>query len=363
MRCFAKVSALLASILFLAQPAFSQLNNVEDLLRGGVDDANLLLKEYLTPFGKGFGANLNNGWFTTARTHKFLGIDLTVTANVAVAPENDETFDLSTLPLNSVRPTNSSGPTLTPTIIGEDSPGPDMTLFAQDPNTGAELIIGNFIMPEGIGFNYIGSPMIQAGVGIGGNTDLLLRFFPQSEFDDDIGSLQLLGFGVKHSFTRENSRGERPAFDVSVLAGYTIFQVQSKQLRLEPDPNAIPTGASYDNQEIELEANSFTANLIISRTISLLTLFGSLGYETSAVDLKLKGTFPVTAIEDDIQSPNFGQKAIRDLQDPVNISIDGANSLRAGLGFRIRLLFLALHGSYTFASYPVATLGAGFELR
>ena len=358
-----RVLSILFALIFCTQSAYSQLNNVENLLRGGVDDANFLLKEYLTPFGKGFGANLNNGWFTTASTHKFLGIDLTVTANLAVAPPEDETFDLSALPLNSVRVTNSSGPSTSPTIIGEDSPGPDVTLFAKDPTTGAEIEIGKFLMPEGIGFNYVGSPMIQAGVGIGGNTDVLLRFFPESQLSEEIGSLQLLGFGVKHIFTGENRWGERPSVDISVLAGYTIFQVQSKDLALEPDPSAIQTGASYDDQQIELEANSFTVNLIISKSFSPLTLFGSVGYETSAVDLKLKGLFPVTAIEDNIFSPNFGQKAIRDLKDPINFSIDGANSLRANLGFRVKLLFLALHGSYTFANYPVATLGAGFELR
>ncbi|MFQ5627807.1 MAG: DUF6588 family protein [bacterium] len=352
-----------AMVFGINNSLFAQLNNVEDLLRGGVEDANVLLKEYISPLGKGFGADLNNGWFTTARPHKFLGFDITITANFAIAPEIDETFDISKLTLNSVRLTNPTGDPNSPTIIGSDSPGPEITIFAKDPSSGNEIIIGDFFMPEGIDFQYVPSPMIQAGLGIGFNTDVMARYLPQIEFDEDVGSLQMIGFGLKHSFTRANEFGDPPPIDISIFAGYTTFQAQSKDINLPPDPSAIPTGAAYDDQEIELEANSFTANLIISKSFPLLTLFGSVGYETSSMDLKLKGTYPITAIEDNIASPNFGQKAIRDLVDPINISIDGANALRGSAGLRLKLLFLAIHGSYTFADYPVATAGLSFDLR
>jgi hypothetical protein len=358
-----KIIAMTVFTLLISYPLLAQLNNVEDLLRGGVDDANVLLKEYLKPLGKGFGADLNNGWFTTARPHKFLGFDLTVTANFAIAPETDETFDLSKLTLNSVRLANPNSNPNSPTVVGDETPGPEMTVFAKDPSSGNELIIGNFVMPQGIGFRYVPSPMIQAGLGVGGHTDVILRYLPNIELAEEVGSLQMFGFGLKHSLTRPSRFGDPPPIDISILAGYTIFQAQSKDINLQPEPGVIQTGAAYDDQEIELEANSFTANLIVSKSFSPLTLFWSVGYETSSMDLKLKGTYPITAIDDDPASPDFGQKAIRDLIDPIDISIDGANSIRGSAGFRLKLLILSVHGYYTFAKYPVATAGIALDLR
>ena len=71
----------IASLSF-STATFGQVDNIEDLLRGGVEDANLLVNEYLRPVGNGFGVDLNNGWYNTARTHKFLGFDITVMGTI-----------------------------------------------------------------------------------------------------------------------------------------------------------------------------------------------------------------------------------------------------------------------------------------
>ena len=62
---------------------YAQLDNVEDLFLGGVDDVSLLVEEYLRPAGNGFGTDLNHGWYSSARAHKFLGFDITVLASAA----------------------------------------------------------------------------------------------------------------------------------------------------------------------------------------------------------------------------------------------------------------------------------------
>jgi hypothetical protein len=331
-------------------------------MRSGLDDANLLLKEYLSPFGKGFGANLNNGWYNTARPHKFLGFDITLTANAAIAPTSDETFNLSTLGLKNLRLSDPNVDPNTPTIVGDDQPGPEMSIVLNNPSTGKEEIISTFEMPQGIGFRYVPSPMIQASLGLIKNTEVMVRFFPEIEVDQEVGSLKLFGLGVKHDLKQWLPGGEMLPFDFSVMAGYTIFQAHSEQ-SLEPDPDAIPTGASYDDQKVEIEATGFTLNFLISKQFALLTLFGAVGLESSSVDLKLKGTYPVTVVEADAASPNFGQKVIEDFVDPVKISIDGANNLRANVGFQLKLIFLTLQASYTFSNYPVATAGVGINIR
>ncbi|MFQ5825168.1 MAG: DUF6588 family protein [bacterium] len=357
-----KIIMLLIGTFVCTNFGYTQINNVEDLLRGGLDDANLLLKEYLTPFGKGFGADLNNGWFNTAKTHKFLGFDITVTANAAIAPTSDETFDISKLGLQNLRLTDPNADPKTPTIVGEDESGPELSLFLNNPITGEPDSLTAFEMPQGIGFRYVPSPMIQASLGLFANTEVMLRFFPEIEVSKDVGSLKMFGLGVKHDLKQWLPGGGLLPFDLSVMAGYTIFQAHA-DLSLEPDPDLTPTGASYEDQKVELEATSFTLNFLISKQFAILTLFGGLGIETSSVDLKLKGNYPVTVFEDDPNSSNFGEEVIEDLVNPVNISIDGANTMRANVGFRLKLVFLTIHGSYTFSNYPVATAGVGINVR
>lgn len=357
-----RIGLLLFGTFVCTNFAYSQIDNVGDLMRSGLDDANLLMHEYLAPFGKGFGADLNNGWFNTARTHKFLGFDITVTANAAIAPTSDETFDLSKLGLKNLRLSNPDADPNTPTIVGDDQPGPQMDLILNNPLTGQKELISTFRMPQGIGFRYVPSPMIQASLGLIKNTEVMVRFFPEMEVAQDVGSLKLFGLGVKHDLKQWIPGGGLLPFDFSVMAGYTIFQARAEQ-SLEPDPDSIPTGASYDDQKVEIEATGFTVNFLISKQFALLTLFGAVGLESSSVDLKLKGTYPVTVVETVATSPNFGRKVIEDFVDPVNISIDGANNLRANVGARLKLIFLTLHASYTFSNYPVATVGLGIYVR
>ncbi len=361
-----KTQKALLSFLLLAlarSSGYAQISNVEDLIRANVADANLLVEQYISPFGRGFGAGLSNGWFNTARPHKFLGFDITVTGNAAVAPVGDQTFDLNALGLQNMRLVNPAADPNVPTVVGEDVPGPEVEVFLNNPVTGQDEVIGTFELPQGIGFRYVPSPMVQASVGLFANTEVMIRYLPEVEVSEDVGSLKLFGIGVKHSLNQWLALGAAFPVDLSIMAGYTTFQAKSGELDVEPDAQAIPSGASYDGQEVEIEARSYTVNLLISKSFSILTLFGGVGIESSNVDTKLKGTYPLTVFEDDITSPNFGQQIVEDVTDPVDISVDGVNKGRAVAGFRLQLTVLALHGSYTFSKYPVATVGLGISIR
>ncbi len=349
-----RILLILSATLFCTNIAFAQINNVEDLMRAGVDDASLLINEYLRPFGNGFGANLNNGWYNTAKTHKFFGFDITLTANAAIAPASAETFDLTILGLQNMRPLNQAN-SIAPTVVGDDNAGPEVELFLE--HLGQDVPFDTLTMPPGIGFNYVPSPMIQGSLGFIMNTDIIVRFIPEIKINDDFGSLRMFGIGVKHDLKQWLPKGDLLPFDLSLMAGFTTFQAQAN-LEVEPYPSADPTGASYDDQEVELEAKSLTVNLLISKKFSILTLFGGIGVESSNVDVKMKGTYPVPILDETTQ-----EIVIEDFIDPVQLSFDGANKLRANLGFKLNLLFLAVHASYTFSNYPVVTAGVGFNIR
>jgi len=351
---FWRVCMVSIASLSFSTATFGQVDNIEDLLRGGVEDANLLVNEYLRPVGNGFGVDLNNGWFNTAHTHKFLGFDITVMGSAAIAPTSDETFDLNNLNLRNMRPLNPND-SLTPTAVGSDAGGPEVEIFVSN----GETVLDTLTMPQGVGFRYVPSPMIQAAVGVLPNTEVMVRFFPEVKISDDFGKVKMFGLGVKHNLG--DFLGALLPVDLAVMAAFTTFQAQTG-LDVEPQANLPQTGANYDNQQVEIEATSLTFNVVASKKFGLLTFFGGVGIESADVKVKLKGTYPVTLI-DETPGPTFGDPAIQDFVDPINLGFKNPNNTRANLGVRLHLVFLSIHGSYTFAKYPGVNVGVGINIR
>ncbi len=354
--------SFLLVILFCFSPsAYSQLTNVDVFIQAGAADAEALSEVYLAPFGKGFGANLNSGWANTAKTHGFLGFDITVMASAAVTPGSDKTFDLATLDLQHMRLSNPAGRSTTPTVIGSKDSGPSVDIFVENPFTGQDEIIDSFELPPGIDFSYVPSPMIQASVGFLMNTDIIIRYFPDTEIDKDIGKAGLFGFGLKHDLLQYVPGGGLLPIDLSLLVGWTSFEATAG-LDVFVDPSDA-SNADLNSQEVELDADSFTLNFLLSKKFSLLTLFGSVGFENSSVNLRLNGNYPIKVIETNPGDPLFGQEVTEIITDPVDVSIDGANNLRASAGFQLSFVLLNVYGNYTFAEYPVANLGLSFGFR
>ena len=52
---FLGICFVLIASLFFSNTVFGQVDNIGDLLRGGVEDANMLVNEYLRPVGNEFG--------------------------------------------------------------------------------------------------------------------------------------------------------------------------------------------------------------------------------------------------------------------------------------------------------------------
>ena len=57
------------------------------------DDASNFLTAYFSPLGESFGAGLNNGWYNTAKPHKLLGFDITLTLNTVSIPNDIQQFN------------------------------------------------------------------------------------------------------------------------------------------------------------------------------------------------------------------------------------------------------------------------------
>jgi len=83
--------------------------------------------------------------------------------------------------------------------------------------------------------------------------------------------------------------------------------------------------------------------------------------------LNSPGSYPVTSFNPDYnpaeQTEETREKIIEELEEPIDLSIDGSNSVHAMAGFRLRLSLITISGSYTLSNYPVANIGVGLSFR
>src|SRR5690606_30078678 len=95
------------AILILTLLCFPVLTRAQDnldiYLEAGMEDAQKLTEAYVSPIMKGFGYGINNGWYNTAKAHKTLGFDLTVTAHAVFAPNSSRFFTFNEADYSNIR--------------------------------------------------------------------------------------------------------------------------------------------------------------------------------------------------------------------------------------------------------------------
>lgn len=361
---------VLLTFLFISLSAGfakAQVNNVGDLLRSGIDDSSLLLENYLKPYANGFGANLNTGWNNSARPYRTLGFDLRVNAALSFIPAGDEFFDVARLEpqFQEIELFSTSG--VTPTVAGESNSRAEIGRTYINPSNGQREELFSFELPDGTGFSYAPSPMIQATAGLIRDTDLSLRLVPSVSAPDVDGSVSLFGLGAKHGLNQYLPGGALLPVDLSIQLGYTQFNFDigtDVQPESGSDIYNPYDDSEWENQEVTLKASGYTVNLLVGKNLPVLSVFGGLGFQSSTTDVNVKGSYPVTVPNEEYDaSSNPDPKAIEAITDPLNLSIDGENSVHALAGFRVRLGFIAVSGSYTLSNYPVANVGVGLSFR
>ena len=342
-------------LLFLASlPAFSQ--NESDLvgfLNGGKDDASKLIGAYLSPIINATSYGMTSGWYHTAKAHKTLGFDLGVTVSAAFTPASDDSFTPSSLGLKTLSLTSPAGPNATaPTIFGANTPTTYTGVYDPDGNgpiPGKAVTVNG---PEGlnfrksIGFSAVPVPMIQLGIGIVKNTDLKIRFVPEQKQGGS--NFSMLGFGLMHDIKQHLKGIKRLPFDLSLLVAYNSVSGATSLV------NSDPTDALPDNTDgkVNYKLNSWVAQALISKKISVLTLYAGVGYGAVNSTVNVLGTYTI--------DPSFPDSA--DLTDPFSAEYTN-KSARVTAGLRIKLGPVYFNGDYTLQKYNALTVGFGFAVR
>lgn len=337
---------MIKSILFIAcsvvyLPTQAQL----EFIFAARDDAATYTKQYLNPAMNGLMYNLSNGWYSTGKTHKKFGFDLTISASAAIIPDSEKMFKFVASDYNflSISSNSSELPTIagstTATQLEASSNGGSITFGAID-GVGGEWP-KNFIIPVSVP-----SPMVQLSLGLPTKTDVKLRFFPKTNKNGI--SYELIGFGLQHNLSQHiKALDEIPTLTISGLAAFT-----NATITYTPDP----VNVSGSNQRMEMHINSYTLQAIGDIDLKIVNFYLGMGFTSGNTSLSALGTYQFDFNDNDsIESDE-------EIIDPIELDF-AVSGFKTNLGARLNLGPLKIFGDYSIQDYSSITLGIVFSLR
>jgi hypothetical protein len=360
-------------------PLISAQDLAGNFIRSGVSDANKLADAYLSTTMKGMGQSMNDGWHNTAKPLGLLGFDLRFNVGFGFVPEKDRSYNFYNIGLNADR----SQPYLVlpagtdpnqPTLYGDHNANPPMAQLRIS-FAGFDTMLTEFTMPTGTGYHISPSvPMVQGSIGVPLNTEINVRFFPETKFLENY-RIGLFGIGFKHDLIQwipafsDLSLNDKRPFDWSVYAAYTwISASYGDGPLLDVDTNAYNPNPSikYDNQEIVFTGNAYTIGTIVSKEIGLKSLsispFAGINYAWSKVNLKFQGDYPLV-VPNDEYSPAHPQVAkIQRITDPISFQ-NTLSNMRLNLGFRVKLALVTISAEYNLGKYNTMSVGIGLNMQ
>lgn len=319
------------------------------------DDASKLTENYIRPAMNGLMYSMNGGWYTTAKTHKKLGFDLTINANLSFVPSKDELFQF--IPSDYQFASLPNGESTLPTVMSSNNV--ETTVDIRVPYEGNTFKVTSFEMPGGITedlpINAVPAPMVQLGVGLPTKTDLKIRYVPSLNFDDSVEA-DLIGVGLQHDLMQYFGPLDKLPLSVSILAAFTNMNVTYNIEDEDASDNIIIT-----NGAAEFKMNTWTVQALGSLDFKIITLYAGIGYNNGKSSINIKGNYRLTY---DVEDNNGNQVGTVDesITDPINLDFD-ANGVRSTLGARLNLGFFKIFGDYTIQEYNTLTAGIAFSFR
>ncbi|MBX2962062.1 MAG: hypothetical protein KF687_06085 [Cyclobacteriaceae bacterium] len=340
-------TVLLSSLSFTVKAQGEE--NIIKFLNAGVEDGGKLITAYVSPFVEGFSYALNGAWFHTAKPHKTLGFDINIAVTPVFIPSSRDFFNANEIGLSQYTQIIEPASGMAPSIIGPK----DKTTYATDVDQDGVFDV-TYSGPEGLNLRNtinvapVGSPMIQLGVGVFKNTDLMIRFSPEVKISNS--TAKLLGFGLKHDIKQHIPGIKMLPFDLSVMAGYTAFEGVTD---LSGNAEFPPIQGNTNPQEAIYKFNAFLIEALVSKKISFLTFFGGVGYNGIKTNADIKGSYSILGGQS-----NGGF----DLVNPYSAEFKH-NSMRLDLGMRMNILAFYLYGNYSIQEFNALTVGLGFTFR
>lgn len=297
------LSAVLLSIMLFSSTTFSQIGITINKL--SPSDAS----QYVKPLSTWFGTYFNSGTYYDAKVPALFGFKFNLVGMWSLVPDDQKTFKPD------------------PKISGVGDIDPTATVFG---NKSSYYLSSNgfYTYPAGLSLKAV--PMgIYQFAGSFFNTELMVRFFPKVKFQD--AKVGILGFGLKHEIS---SHFPLLPVNISVQLLYNNFNFEFD----DGDP------ANYT----KIKSSNFAFNIHASKSISVLTVYSGLQYESSSMDFNYYFEDPNN------QYPVEGNKII-------NLKVDGDNNFRFTFGGAVKLGFFVINADVNLTKFTTFTTGLSLD--
>jgi len=313
---------------------YAQKDVVDFLQFSEPEYRQLFTQLYLEPLAKMQHSNLNTGMYHSARPHRFLGFDFSISMTMTTMSDIKKGFRVTDLPdFENYYTVLVTRTPLTPNVSGKTN---DLSQI-KSISTGE-----TFTLPNGSGLTKISIPMISVGVGLPYNTELRLHYLPKYD-NKDIGSTTKYGGTVKHSI-KEYIPGldEIPMLSLSVMGGYSLML---------NDVDLSYPASIVRNQKLHGKTAGYTGRVIVGMDMRVFSAYAGVGYGASTVDYTLKGKYYVGNTDDKTEET-----------DPVSVSYDYSN-VDVNFGINAKIKFIDVFAEYSFGGFKSLNFGIGYNFR
>ncbi len=343
-----KILLFICVLVLGASTTHAQLLDGLETVLLAKEDAQKLIQGYTNPLAKSFIYGLNTGWAHSAKTHKQLGFDLSIGVGASVVSDADLSFIPTGLRYAEI-PSNGL-----PTIFSKSNSVPLDVLIPANSET--DELRATLDFPGGVGddlpINGMPIPTAQLSIGAFANTDVILRYVPESNLEG--ASVSLWGLGLKHDLTQYLGPIDHLPFNLSILAAQTTVSS-----RYNIEPTTLSQNPMADIRYVDFNLKAQTVQLLGSLDFPLISVFGAVGISRGSADLGMKGVYELEYLQ---QIGGLEVPTTTSITDPVSLDYS-ANSTLATVGARLNLAILKIYAQYSLQEYSTASVGVSLGLR
>ncbi|HIB37823.1 DUF6588 family protein [Mesonia sp.] len=329
---------LMMSLLAFAGLSVSAQDDIQNILRAGVEDATRFSESYIAPAAEASIYSLANGWYNSAEAKETLHFEVSVIANAALVGDDKQSFTLDVNDYNYITFPDGSQQKEIATVFGENNP--EQTVIVEyETDNGTETT--QITLPQGLGgsnINFVPTAYLQGSLGLVKGFEVKARFLPEVDYDG--AKTKFYGAALQHEFTSWITGEKLLPIAISGLVGYN---------RIEASYELDQTTVQGVNQTINSEMNSWMFTAIASTKLPVINFYAGLGYVSGDATTYLEGSYTID------EGPLEGQTLVNPYS--VTTEVGGVN---ATLGFKLKLAFFRLNASYSFQEYQNFNLGINF---
>ncbi len=313
------------------------------LLRGQKEMVNLLqtpeiinelATEYLNPMAEMMSSSLHTGWYRTAKTHRFLGFDVSLNMSVSSTPSDKRGYHLTKIKEFDKYYTVTDGSfSIAANVAGVTNNFPSV----KSKDNGRQIQL-----PKGEGEDKVSLSVLSAGIGLPYNTELRIKLMPKID-KGGMGDVVQYGVGIKHSI-KEYIPGLEDIPTLS-LAAFGAYSVINNEILLEY-PSSITS-----RQMLDGSVSGFTGKIVAGIDVPVLSTYIGIGYGSSAVQYTLKGNYYVGDV-----------LAEKEQKDPLSVEYD-YTQVQVDFGIKAKLGMIDIFAGYNPGEFGTFSFGAGINIK